>query len=309
MKKSIALLITFAMVLSLCACANKGESNSAFDEAQSEVQNAENEAATEEVTEVSAVPADPEMMDNSAAEENAPVFIETSADNGYVFIYWNDDCLNELKDGEKELWLRLYKNENREEGYEISTSDIHWTFAKLGLDGVLFEDNAIEKNGDEWKWIMIYSDFWADMADCTYYEAIMNDVKNSDNRGLVADGKIEIKLPESEETQMVEKSENSDAKAADYWYIDNTFRDALGHEFTFSVPDEKGYPTKITISNYSDDCNGTHDFEADSSTDIRDKNQGESWICGKISDIPGVFTKKDMLVDNNDVYLGIFIYN
>ena len=251
----------------------------------------------------------PETVDNAATEENASVFIETSADNGYVFIYWNDDCLNELKDGEKELWLRLYKNENREEGYEISTSDIHWTFAKLGLDGVLFEDNAIEKNGDEWKWIMIYSDFWADMADCTYYEAIMNDVKNSDNRGLVADGKIEIKSPGSEASQSEEIVGTSETKTVDYWYIDNSFRDALGHEFTFSVPDEKGYPTKITISNYSDDCNGTHDFDADSSTDIRDKNQGESWICGKISDIPGVFTKKDMLVDNNDVYLGIFIYN
>ena len=56
------------MIVSLCACANKGESNSAFDEAKSEVQNAENEASTEEVTEVSTVPADPEMADISARD-------------------------------------------------------------------------------------------------------------------------------------------------------------------------------------------------------------------------------------------------
>ncbi|MCR4755854.1 MAG: hypothetical protein K5868_10075 [Lachnospiraceae bacterium] len=309
-KKGYAVSVLAALVLAtvFCGCGEKNEGNSAFDEAKAEVKNAENEDVTD-VSYSSTSPGDTEAIDSSSAEESAPVYVEPREEDGYFFVYWNDDCLSELKDGEKELWLRLYKNENREEGYEISTSDTHWTFTKLGMDGVLFDANSIEKNGTEWTWVNIYSDFWADMADCTYYEAIMNDVKNSDNRGLVADGKIEQKVPESETTLNgnADGANDSAPATADYWYIDNVFKDAVGHEFVFFEPDSDGFPKKITISNWPDEYDGTYDFEFTEGMMSPAKYDSEPWIVGTVKGIKGSPFIKDLLADDNGRTLGIDI--
>ena len=175
---------------------------------------------------------------------------------------------------------------------------------------MLYEDNVIEKNDEEWKWVMYYSDFWADMADCTYYEAIMNDVKNPDNRGLVADGKIEQKISGPEETLngSTDGSKNPAPVSADYWYIDNIFKDAAGHEFVFSEPDSDGFPKKITISSWSDDYDGTYDFAFSEGMMSPAEYDSEPWIAGTVKGIKGNLFKKDLLADDNGRTLGVDIY-
>lgn len=97
--------------------------------------------------------------------------------------------------------------------------------------------------------------------------------------------------------------------AATYWYIDNRFRDSLGHEFYFHEPDGKGNPTKISISGFSDDDkdNGTFDFRADERTASPAETPNDPWIIGTIVGSGGLM-KKDMLADDQMRSIGVDIW-
>ena len=106
------------------------------------------------------------------------------------------------------------------------------------------------------------------------------------------------------EDESVNGDEN---KASEYWYIDIRFRDALGHEFVFSEPDEKGNPTKITLSGFSDDNNGTFDFITEPNTMSPAETPDDPWIIGSIIG-SGDLMKKDELSDDQSRFIGVDIW-
>ena len=133
------------------------------------------------------------------------------------------------------------------------------------------------------------------------------EVKESDVD--VENGSTDNGEPEnaSSDNETQDGEDNNEAKA-DYWYIDNLFRDALGHEFTFLEPDEKGNPTKIRIAGYNDEQgnNGEFEFEADPSCYYGDDGS-EVWIIGTIKG-NGDISKKDELVSSDGKYIGVDIW-
>lgn len=306
-KRNLAFIAMMALILAcLCACGKNAETDAeagaAFDAAKANIQS-EDAGATETEESVSV------EVDKAEA---AGVVIERPESGDYTLIRFDNEQLNTIKEGEKELWLRLYKDDSREEGYEISSSDTFWTVSKLGLDGNIFEDYIIEKNGTEWSWVMTASDFWDDIVDCTYYEAIIKDWKNDDNSGMIADGNIEFKqLKEAEtEDESAEDGKKADAskaeKSASYWYIDNYFEDASGHGFIFSKPDSKGNPTEVTISGYLEkkENNGTFGFKMLEGQMSPAEYSSDPWIVGTIKGSCDIF-KKDELRDSQGRYLYI----
>lgn len=106
----------------------------------------------------------------------------------------------------------------------------------------------------------------------------------------------------------VDESVNGDEnKASEYWYIDIRFRDALGHEFVFSEPDEKGNPTKITLSGFSDENNGTFDFITEPNTMSAAETPDDPWIIGRIIG-SGNLMIKDELGDDQFRMIGVDIW-
>lgn len=106
----------------------------------------------------------------------------------------------------------------------------------------------------------------------------------------------------------VDESVNGDEnKASEYWYIDIRFRDAVGHEFVFSEPDEKGNPTKITLSGFSDENNGTFDFITEPNTMSPAETPDDPWIIGSIIG-SGNLMKKDELSDDQFRFIGVDIW-
>ena len=90
-------------------------------------------------------------------------------------------------------------------------------------------------------------------------------------------------------------------KASEYWYIGIRFRDTVGREFYFLEPDEKGNPTKITLSGFAgtgtfaDDINnGTYDFI----TELNEMSETDyPWIQGRIIGSGNLMIKKELADD------------
>ena len=104
-----------------------------------------------------------------------------------------------------------------------------------------------------------------------------------------------------------ESMKEDEEKASEYWYIDIRFRDAVGHEFVFSEPDEKGNPTKITLSGFSDENNGTFDFITEPNTMSPAETPDDPWIIGSIIG-SGDLMKKDELSDDQSRFIGVDIW-
>ncbi|MBR1860562.1 MAG: hypothetical protein IJ796_01675 [Lachnospiraceae bacterium] len=104
-----------------------------------------------------------------------------------------------------------------------------------------------------------------------------------------------------------ENVNEGEEKASEYWYIGIRFRDALGHEFYFLEPDEKGNPTKITLSGFSDENNGTFDFITEPNTMSPAETPDDPWIIGRIIG-SGNLMIKDELGDDQFRMIGVEIW-
>ena len=104
-----------------------------------------------------------------------------------------------------------------------------------------------------------------------------------------------------------ESVKEDEEKASEYWYIGIRFRDMLGHEFYFLEPDEKGNPTKITLSGFSDENNGTFDFITEPNTMSPAETPDDPWIIGSIIG-SGDLMKKDELSDDQSRFIGVDIW-
>ena len=141
------------------------------------------------------------------------------------------------------------------------------------------------------------------------------ETQKADGLGQDASGKEIASLPEGQAEGLPDTTEQSDQTdggtetKADYWYIDNRSGDALGREFRFSKPDEKGYPTKITLSGFLDEegNNGTFDFKTEDGMISPAESADDPWIVGTIKG-SGTLMKKDMLADDQGRFIGVDIW-
>ena len=116
----------------------------------------------------------------------------------------------------------------------------------------------------------------------------------------------------SDESNGTEASSNEsvkedEEKASEYWYIGIRFRDIGGHEFYFLEPDEKGNPTKITLSGFSDENNGTFDFITEPNTMSPAETPDDPWIIGRIIGSGNLMIKNE-LGDDQFRMIGVDIW-
>ena len=104
-----------------------------------------------------------------------------------------------------------------------------------------------------------------------------------------------------------ESVKEDEEKASEYWYIGIRFRDALGHEFVFSELDEKGNSTKITLSSFSDENNGTFDFITEPNTMSPAETPDDPWIIGRIIGSGNLMIKNE-LGDDQFRMIGVDIW-
>lgn len=154
------------------------------------------------------------------------------------------------------------------------------------------------------------------------FEAARDEVRNANETNTVSDVTVTevssgTESPDGSSTEYSDAEDGEDvgedagdtgAEAIEYWYIDNMFRDAVGHEFVFSEPDAEGTPTKITISNWSEEYDGTYEFEFMEGSMLPAEYDSEPWILGAVKGIKGILGKKDLLMDDNGRTLGVDIY-
>lgn len=154
------------------------------------------------------------------------------------------------------------------------------------------------------------------LSACGKTEVGSSSVESTDriqNADVQKDEKVPVAVSEPSDESNGTNASNDESmkedeeKASEYWYIDIRFRDAVGHEFVFSEPDEKGNPTKITLSGFSDENNGTFDFITEPNTMSPAETPDDPWIIGSIIG-SGDLMKKDELSDDQSRFIGVDIW-
>ena len=96
-----------------------------------------------------------------------------------------------------------------------------------------------------------------------------------------------------------ESVKEDEEKASEYWYIGIRFRDTVGHEFYFLEPDEKGNPTKITLSGFAD--------ITEPNTMSAAETPDDPWIIGRIIGSGNLMIKNE-LGDDQFRMIGVDIW-
>ena len=252
--------ISFALVIALCtmslaACGRDTSANTAPNTATENTVRESNTSSGD--VSVESTNSDDVTEEQQTESVSAGLTVQETAD-GSVVVSLCDEKLDSIKDGESELWLRLYYDDNREGGYEISSSGRNWAMSPIGGNDVVAEGTEFDKSENQWKFVLT-GDFVVNLETCTYYEAIFKDWNNDDNTGMFADGYFAVEKSEqvvvadnndeqSEETETVVQSES-----AGYWFLDTKLIDLDGGWVMLYELDGSGMPTKLSYSKYGDD--------------------------------------------------------
>ncbi|MCR5651063.1 MAG: hypothetical protein K6F86_07775, partial [Lachnospiraceae bacterium] len=262
MRKRISLaLVTALCTMSLAACGQDVSSNTAVDTAPA---TATEDTVLESSTLSNVISAEPTNPNDAAEEQQAEnekvaagLIVQETAD-GSVAVILCDEKLDSIKDGESVLWLRLYYDDNRDGGYEISSSGSNWSMNRIGENGIAAEGTEFDKSGNQWKFV-VAGDFVTDLEACTYYEAIFKDWNNDDNTKMFADGNFAVEKCEqivvadnndeqSEDTETIDQPESTG-----YWFLDTKLLDLDGGWIKLYDLDGSGMPTKLSYSKYGYD--------------------------------------------------------
>ncbi len=246
--KRKTVITVMLMAFMLCACGGKQTASETMPTVEKENGDSNSRA----------IAAQDEVIEKTESDKNEQKGLcVTKESDGSITVALSDDKLELIKDGASELWLRLYFDDNREGGYEISSDGSNWAMNRIGENGVVAEGTELERSGKQWIF-SIGEDAASDLEVCTYYEAIFKDWNNDDNTIMFADGNYAIEKSQQQAvTENTEREDISDdtqntaqSTAEGYWFLDTKLLDIDGGWLKLYGLNESGMPTRLAYSMY-----------------------------------------------------------
>jgi hypothetical protein len=179
-----------------------------------------------------------------------------------ITVTLTDPIVDNLNADRRQVWIRLYYNDDREGGYEIGVGRIAFGVTHIGVVGSLYSGNADDFTREAGKLTLsiprdeVGKEAFSDILNCTYYEIIYKDGDNDENSGLKIYG--ELKFSDKSETKPADNDKDKEKDKPVPVKTDLTLADFVGEYVTddggsmkFSYNDAENWYELFKIKYYA----------------------------------------------------------